>query len=292
MKNTQGKSGSSSKRNDITSSSKHNNNSDSARIKNSNNNNTPRRSNNNKRWSSIKSDINPHATATAKEDSHKKHPKTNFINKAVVDKIKSLEPLCRPQKAFIIKASKSILKEKKKLTNHSDTINKLSNPEFVPRSIRNNLRITASKETMLKPEFIEVAQKYEQLNDTHIAEYKESALAAQVLDHDTMVSNFTRNFFTHSYDFCSASITKYISGELITRIYNDALTYQIAVTSMEIILEVFGNICVKEISAFFELDKEEFAKEVEQLLLEEYSKALELTTVVQDHCKIHSITCE
>ena len=145
---------------------------------------------------------------------------------------------------------------------------------------------------MLKPEFIEVAQKYEQLNDTHIAEYKESALVAQVLDHDTMVSNFTRNFFTHSYDFCSASITKYISGELITRIYNDALTYQIAVTSMEIILEVFGNICVKEISAFFELDEEVFAKEVEQLLLEEYSKALELATVVQDHCKIHSITYE
>ena len=103
------------------------------------------RINSNNRRSNVKTDKNPYSTATKKEDSHKDHPKTNFIFKAVAEKIKSLEPLCRPCQATLVKMAKYILKHKNIVSNHIDTINKLCSPNFVPRSIRLNVSITASK---------------------------------------------------------------------------------------------------------------------------------------------------
>ena len=54
----------------------------------------------------------------AKENSHKKHPKMDYISKAIQAKLKDFETLCPPQKDLLQKSCTSILKQKKKVSSH------------------------------------------------------------------------------------------------------------------------------------------------------------------------------
>ena len=96
----------------------------------------------------VKKDKSSVAIAQVKEDSHKRHPKVDYVSSSLELKLKEYETLCLTQRDFLIKSSKSILKSKKKVTAHSDNINKLKYTSFNPKSIVKNILMTASKRTM------------------------------------------------------------------------------------------------------------------------------------------------
>ena len=106
----------------------------------------------------VKCDTSSVATSQAKEDSHKKHPKMDYISKAVKDKLKEYETLCPQQKDELLKSSTIILKSKKKLSSHGDTLNKLKYSSYNPDSIVKKIEITASKRTMESNAFKQISE--------------------------------------------------------------------------------------------------------------------------------------
>jgi len=292
MSNTQRKSGSSLKGKGTSKSYNHNSsqaNSSSFEQNSQHHSKNYTRFNPNNRRADAKTDHNPYSTATKKEDSHKDHPKANYIFKAVAEKIKSLEPLYRPRQAILVKMAKDILKHKKIVSNHIDTINKLHNPNFVPRSIRVNISITASKETMSQPGFLEVAERNKALQQSHQNEYKANIIEAQEMELTTLCEKLFTKFFQHSFDFCCANISKELSSELSSRLYNKSFDKQTAITAMEVIFDSFININREEVLQFFNTDLKEFQLLAETILLNEYAKLTD-TTVVNYHLDIFSIT--
>ena len=108
------------------------------------------------------------AISKAKEDSHKKHPIVHYINKSVNAKINEFEMLHRPKADLLLQQSTSILKIKKKALAHQDTICKLKNQTFIPRSINKKIEMTTSKTTMETAAFKIIADRNKAKQDQHI----------------------------------------------------------------------------------------------------------------------------
>ena len=127
----------------------------------------PRRSKGQKYRKNIKKDPTATATAKIKEDNHKKHPKVDYINKAINARVRELETLCRPKLELLKGSGIDILKQKKVTSLHKDTLQKLLSPNFAPKSIKKKLEITTSTRTMETEEFKSIAERSKLRQEKH-----------------------------------------------------------------------------------------------------------------------------
>ena len=81
----------------------------------------------------------------------------DHITKAAKAKLKEFKTLRPQQKDALLKSSTSMLKSKKKVISHGDTISKLKHVSFNPKLIVKNIQITASKRAIESKAFKQVA---------------------------------------------------------------------------------------------------------------------------------------
>ena len=137
----------------------------------------------------MKKDKSSVAIAQVKEDSHKKHPKMDHVSSSIECKLKEFETLCLPQRDLLLQSRKSILKSKKKVTSHHDTLNKLKHTSFNSKSIVKNISMTASKSTMDSQAFKMIPDRNKAKQLSHMQENKDDVIEVKELDYQAMVNS-------------------------------------------------------------------------------------------------------
>jgi len=83
-----------------------------------------------------------------------------------------------------------------------------------------------------------------------------------------------------------------LSTRISSKLHNKSINRQIAITTIKIILEIFSNTELDKVLNFFEYTIEDYTVKVENILVSEYSRVIDLIDPITNYLSIKSITSE
>ena len=188
-----------------------------------------------------------------------------------------------------MQTTKDILKLKKRVSSYSDTLKKLKNAEFKPKSITKNIELAASLHAMFTTEFKAVQEEFNTQQILCVAENKARIVKVQELDHKHLKIQLLEIYLKCALTFITASICGECSKTNRERIYGDKLKNQILLSGIEVLKDRMQvNLPTQE--EFFCFEALDLKMRVDGHLLYYYSATLDLVSLLISFNEAHSLT--